>query len=933
MVDRPAAHSTFARLFLGAEATLCPADPPRQTTLAFWSSAGRHDAADDEMLLVLPATKVVRRRLVPVKLVLLKDVLQELLTLPVGANVGSSIRAWSVVARLAVDLVARARLTPGITPNGYDTWRLGPLDPDDLRRQGELVMALPPEAYCRPLGSGSPLRLAGPGEMVRAFGDAVADLMPRTSAASRAAGHRAFAAIEPQPVGDCHDWFAHSGPARSDVTVTLRLSPPDDPEGRFFADLVLQSADDPSLMMTAEELWAAPDVVMARFIDAEDAVLLTLRRAARTWSPLNRLLQEARPSRLLLDDDECDQLLGPVADDLAVAGLCVQWPAELLTPLTIRPVVSSPQVGRLVGAGLTLDVLLSWRASVDGVDLTQEELEQLAAAKRGVIRLRGRWVRADPASLERLTIKRSLTPSAALGVALGGSVVVDGESIEADVVGPLADLGRRLAEFDFERDQPEPDGLKAELRPYQRRGLAWLSEMADLGLGGVLADDMGLGKTIQLIALHLHRRQHRVDDLKPTLVVCPATLLANWERETIRFAPDVPVRRYHGRERTLDAIESDEIVVTTYGVVRQDTEALAAVEWGLVAADEAQAIKNPLSRSARVMRQLDSEARFALTGTPVENQLSELWAICDWTTPGLLGPLERFRREVAVPIERHGDPDMAAWLSTLVRPFVLRRRKIDPGIAPDLPPKTETDRVVQLSAEQATLYKAVVDESIELIKESAGIHRRGLVLKLLTALKQICNHPAHYLGQDEPLDGRSGKLDAATELLDIVRSEGESALVFTQYVVMAKLLDRHLSANGHRTLVLTGSVPVSRRQELVERFQAGEADAFIISLRAGGTGLNLTQATHVVHYDRWWNPAVEDQASDRAWRIGQDRPVQVHRMIAEGTVEERIARLLEDKRALADAVVGSGEGWVAEMDDEALADLVRLGRGDFGDVE
>jgi len=466
--------------------------------------------------------------------------------------------------------------------------------------------------------------------------------------------------------------------------------------------------------------------------------------------------------------------------------------------------------------------------------------------------------------------------------------------------------------------------------------------MAALGLGGILADDMGLGKTVQLLALHLHRHPPADGDGagegegeghagpgRPTLVVCPASVLANWEREAARFAPGIPVRRYHGAGRHLDDLAPDELVVATYGMVRRDTDALAAVRWGLVAADEAQAVKNPLARTAKALRRLPADARFALTGTPVENRLTELWALLDWTTPGLLGPLEPFRRSVALPIERYRDPDATEALARVTRPFLLRRRKSDPTIVPDLPPKTEIDRVVPLTVEQASLYRAVTEEALATIAESEGIERRGLVLKLLTALKQICNHPAQYLHQHGPLEARSGKLDAALELLDIVADEDAAALVFTQYVEMGRLLDQQLRLHGLRTFFLHGSLGVRRRQELVDRFQAGEADAFVISLKAGGTGLNLTRASHVVHYDRWWNPAVEDQASDRAWRLGQDKPVTVHRLVCEGTVEDRIAALLESKRALAEVVVGGGEGWISELDDAALADLVRLS-GDAG---
>ncbi|HEV8114970.1 MAG TPA: DEAD/DEAH box helicase, partial [Acidimicrobiales bacterium] len=477
-----------------------------------------------------------------------------------------------------------------------------------------------------------------------------------------------------------------------------------------------------------------------------------------------------------------------------------------------------------------------------------------------------------------------------------------------------------------QRELPEPRGLAATLRPYQRRGLAWLVEMTTLGLGGCLADDMGLGKTLQAIALHLHRQATLGPSAGPLLVVCPATVLGGWQREIERFAPGIPVRRFHGGDRTLSDVAADEVVLVTYGVLRRDRPRLAEVPWGVVVADEAQQVKNPLSRTARELRLVPASARVALTGTPVENRLSELWAILDWTTPGLLGPLATFQRRVAVPVERHRDPEATAALASLVRPFLLRRRKLDPGIAPELPPKTETDEVVPLTTEQASLYEAVVREVLADIAKARGMARRGLVLKLLTSLKQVCNHPAQLLHQDGPLAGRSGKLDALDQLLPSMLDGGESVLLFTQYVTMGRLLERHLAAAGIGTLFLHGGVPVARREQMVTRFQAGEVPVFLLSLKAGGLGLNLTRATQVVHYDRWWNPAVEDQASDRAWRIGQDKPVQVHRFVTEGTVEDKVAALLDTKRALADAVVGSGEAWLSELGDDELSALVTLRR-------
>jgi SNF2 family DNA or RNA helicase len=418
--------------------------------------------------------------------------------------------------------------------------------------------------------------------------------------------------------------------------------------------------------------------------------------------------------------------------------------------------------------------------------------------------------------------------------------------------------------------------------------------------------------------------------------------MGNWEAEVHRFAPGVPVRRFHGPSRSLDGVTGPGagFVLTTYGTMRSDAQddgarLLHAVPWDLVVADEAQHIKNARSSTARSLRSLTSSCRVALTGTPVENDLTELWAILDWATPGLLGSRNAFRRVWAAPIENGVDPEVTRRFAQLVGPFLLRRRKTDPGIAPELPPKTETDHPVRLTREQTVLYEAVVRTSMEKIEHADEATRRGLVLAMLTALKQICNHPAHYLRQPSGrLGGRSEKWDLTDELLRTIVAEGGSALVFTQYVEMARLLERHLTATGVPTLFLHGGTPVRAREEMVARFQGqvvgpdeGRVPVFLLSLKAGGTGLNLTQADHVLHYDRWWNPAVEDQATDRAHRIGQTRPVQVHRIVTEGTIEERIDTLLGRKRALSDTVLGTGEGALTELSDDDLRDLVTLRQG------
>jgi SNF2 family DNA or RNA helicase len=450
-----------------------------------------------------------------------------------------------------------------------------------------------------------------------------------------------------------------------------------------------------------------------------------------------------------------------------------------------------------------------------------------------------------------------------------------------------------------------------------------LADLTALGLGGCLADDMGLGKTVTLIALHLHRASDAAGG--PTLVVCPTSLMGNWEAELARFAPGVPVRRHHGSARDLDDVR-DGVVLTTYGTMRRDAGLLAEVPWDLVVADEAQHLKNPASSTARQIRLIPSRARVALTGTPVENDLSELWAILDWTVPGLLGSRKAFRKAWAAPIEA-GIEVTTKQFADLVAPFLLRRRKSDPGIAPELPPKTETDHLLSLTKEQTVLYEAYVRDTMKRIERLPGDDpaRRGLVLMMLTGLKQICNHPAQFLKQSQGrLVGRSEKLELLDEIVETVASEDGGVLVFTQYVAMARLLEAHWSATGVSHQFLHGGTPVRERERMVADFQAGEVPVFLLSLKAGGTGLNLTRADHVVHVDRWWNPAVEDQATDRAYRIGQTKPVQVHRLVTRGTLEERIALLLEHKRSLAEAVLGRGEAALTELSDAELRDLVTL---------
>ncbi|MQY38715.1 RNA polymerase-associated protein RapA [Streptomyces sp. RB17] len=913
-----------------------PASLPREGRIAFWDpDGGSVEGETAELTVVRRHGASVRRRQVPALTLPLAEALPLLVRARRDPAAHPATACWGAAALHALRLVARGRLLPGLTPSGHDAWRAGPLEPADIAHLRAVAAALPPEGHAVPLPDPGPLRLPEPEALIRSFVDAVADTLPRTPAAPYTSG-RPFAAREPVALPQAHEWAAEVAAGMdAGVRISLRLDlsaydvfdagEHDGTRAAGAAIVQVHSLADPTLVVDAAALWAGEADTAFGPRSRVDAAL-AVRRAARVWPPLDRLAEQDVPDVLALSEEELGELLGVGATRLAAAGVAVHWPRDLARDLTAAAVVRPAPGSATDGTGFfESEELLGfrWQLALGGDPLSEAEMDALAEAHRPVVRLRDRWVLVDPA-LVRKARKRELgllDPVDALSVALTGTAEVDGETVEAVPVGALAALRDRLTAG--LRPAEPPTGLAATLRDYQLRGLAWLDLMTSLGLGGCLADDMGLGKTVTLIALHLKRAR-----TEPTLVVCPASLLGNWQREITRFAPGVPVRRYHGQGRTLDGLDGG-FVLTTYGTMRSTAARLAGQPWGMVVADEAQHVKNPYSATAKALRTIPAPARVALTGTPVENNLSELWALLDWTTPGLLGPLKSFRARHARAVENGEDQEAVERLARLVRPFLLRRKKSDPGIVPELPPKTETDHPVPLTREQAALYEAVVRESMLAIETAEGIARRGLVLKLLGALKQICDHPALYLKEDPHADrllARSGKLALLDELLDTVLAEDGSTLVFTQYVGMARLITAHLSARAIPVDLLHGGTPVPERERMVDRFQDGETPVLVLSLKAAGTGLNLTRAGHVVHFDRWWNPAVEEQATDRAYRIGQTQPVQVHRLVTEGTVEDRIAEMLTAKRALADAVLGSGEAALTELTDRELSDLVSLRR-------
>jgi SNF2 family DNA or RNA helicase len=919
-------------------------------------------------------------------------------TLAPGVIVGATLAYWARALRFAGALVAREQFVPDVRQGGQEwqaRWR-PVLAGGDTGRGHLLAKAMP--AACLALSTNDEAPPAqSPAALLDEFLATMVDALVRSSAAGapapvalpvrrRRRPPAGFSSMHDQwlhalraPDGalsgspddlrqladQVHSWhrpitLAAGAPFR----LCFRLEEPlpdgngdgrEAPEPRrdWQVRYLLQAADDPSLLVPVGDVWAAKGrhttLFRARGFNAREYLLTALGQAAGLCEPVEASLKSAAPSGFETDAVGAHQFLTETAWMLEQAGFGVLLPAWWTRKgtkqrLTVRPHVKSPAMQG--GSGMSLDeiVTFDWQVALGDTMVSLKELEALARLKVPLVKVRGQWVQVNSEEIQA-ALNFWKHKAAAQGtlrevvqMALGareasGGLTVGGVTAEGWVEELLGQLEGRTSFAEL----ATPGAFHGTLRPYQVRGYSWLAFLRRWGLGACLADDMGLGKTIQTLALI--QRDRDGGEQRPVLLICPTSVVGNWKKEAERFTPDLPVLIHHGGQRTRGEAFRKKVgpfalVLSSYALLHRDREILEQVDWAGVVLDEAQNIKNPETKQAQAARSLKAGYRVALTGTPVENHVGDLWSILEFLNAGFLGSQAEFRRRFFVPIQAQHDADAAGRLKRLTGPFVLRRLKTDKSVIADLPDKLEMKVFCNLTREQASLYAAVVKEASESLDKAEGIQRKGMILGTLVKLKQVCNHPAHFLGDNSPIPGRSGKLARLTEMLDEALQAGDKALVFTQFKEMGDIIQKHLQEEfGREVLFLHGGVPQKQRDRLVDRFQNDPAGphVFLLSLKAGGTGLNLTAARHVFHFDRWWNPAVENQATDRAFRIGQTQNVQVHKFLCVGTLEEKIDEMIERKQQVAQRVVGAGEGWLTELSNEQLKDLFALRQEAIGE--
>ncbi|HKA55638.1 MAG TPA: DEAD/DEAH box helicase [Candidatus Binatia bacterium] len=910
-------------------------------------------------------------------------------TLAPGVVVGNDLVFWATALRCAGALVARQQFLPGVTEDNdtyHACWRpifTGP-DADLLAK---LAKAMPP--VCRALTREAVAPPQTPAlSVLSAFIGGIVDHLvraplallpaPRTSGREHKKKPSAFDSVHDQWLhtlrspdagmkGDTAE-LAHLAAqvrewqhpiAISTATpfrLCFRLEEPEDDENgsengqyereTWYVRYLLQAANDPSLLIQTKDAWnpkgSKATLLTRGGFNAREYLLSSLGQAAGICPRIEASLKTAAPGGYALDATGAYEFLTEKALALEQAGFGVLLPAWWTRKgtklrLTARAEVKSPKMQG--GSGLSLNAIVQfhWQVALGNEQLSLEELTALAKLKQPLVKVRGHWVQMSAEEIQaaldfwkqkatdQATVREVVRMALGAGKTPGG-IAFTGVTATGWIADLMAQLDGRVA---FEELAP-PDGFQGMLRPYQVRGYSWLGFLRRWGLGACLADDMGLGKTIETLALI--QREWAATGKQPVLLICPTSVVGNWRKEATRFTPDLPVMVHHGLTRTKSAAFKEEaqqqaMVISSYALLHRDFEILKQVPWSGVILDEAQNIKNPETKQAQAARALTADYRITLTGTPVENHVGDLWSIMEFLNPGFLGTQTDFKRTFFVPIQANRDPEAVGRLKRLTGPFILRRLKTDKTIIADLPEKLEMKVFCTLTKEQASLYAAVVRDAIPTLEEAEGIQRRGIILATLSKLKQVCNHPAQFLGDNSALLGRSGKLARLTEMLEEILAVGDRALVFSQFAEMGGLLRRHLQETfGREVLFLHGAVPKPQRDRMVERFQAEGSGPliFLLSLKAGGTGLNLTRANRVFHFDRWWNPAVENQATDRAFRIGQTKDVQVHKFLCVGTLEEKIDELIERKKEVAEQVVGTGEGWLTELSTAELKELFAL---------
>jgi SNF2 family DNA or RNA helicase len=884
-----------------------------------------------------------------------------------GIVVGADLAFLVTAMRYAAALTVRGHVLPSLEEalDGFHArWTVAPA-PDERRELGSLAAAIPPSA----LALGTKLDTPPPVERRRAVSrylDAIADSLLRRlppSGTKPASIHdRWIAALtsrDARMAGDSAELSALAKSIREwrrpvaqqalfDFRIAFRLEEPAGDGEEWIIRILLQGVDDPSLIFPlavirsesrTPESRAARRLLRRHGDEAMRYVYASLAQASALSPAADRALRDGGAGIVRATTQEAFSFLSSEAALLQGAGFGVflpGWWSGRKRRLSLR--ASTPKKKFASSGRLSLSDLVDvrWSVALGGEEMTLAELRTLARLKAPLVRIRGEWVQLTPEEIEEALrfakAKGAKLPlGALLHASLSGTVPGAGQLQldELDASGPLQELLDRLQGRREWNEIPPPEELEATLRPYQLRGYSWLDFLTSAGFGGCLADDMGLGKTVQTLAL-VQKRWN--ESRAPFLLVCPTSVTGNWIREAARFTPRLPVLLHHGSGRRRGAAFAKEarkhaLVVSSYSLLTRDSAMLQEIEWQGVVLDEAQNIKNYETKQSRAARSIEAPVKIALTGTPVENNIGDLYSILDFLNPGFLGTPTSFRQRFFLPIQTMRDGAAIESLRKISQPFILRRLKTDRSIISDLPAKNEMKVFCTLTREQATLYEAVANEAQQEIAGAEGISRKGLILATIMKLKQVCNHPRQLLADGSPLPGRSGKMARLEEMLTEAVESGDRALVFTQFAEMGTLLQTHLQEQfGVEVLFLHGGTPRSQRDSMIERFQEdGDGPPlFILSLKAGGTGINLTRANHVFHFDRWWNPAVENQATDRAFRIGQKRSVQVHKFICGGTFEEKIDEMIEAKSELASKVVGSGEGWLTELSNRELRELFTL---------